>query len=114
MGKKIDFFLGANSPQGFASYFDELSDINRGYRSYIIKGGPGSGKSSMMKHTIPVLENDNTLIERIHCSSDPNSLDGVIFYDSKISIVDGTAPHAWSTITHSKAGSYLKWQLPAL
>ena len=33
-------------------------------------------------------------IELIHCSSDPESLDGVILHDIKAAIADGTAPHA--------------------
>ena len=32
-------------------------------------------------------------IEKIHCASDPDSLDGVIFLDQKRAIIDATAPH---------------------
>ena len=31
--------------------------------------------------------------QRIHCASDPDSLDGVIFLDKRAAIVDATAPH---------------------
>ena len=35
-------------------------------------------------------------IEKIHCASDPDSLDGVIFLDQKRAIIDATAPMWWS------------------
>ncbi len=91
--KILDFFLGANSPAGFAGYFEELVDIQNGHRGYVIKGGPGTGKSSLMKRVAKVLEGADEQIERIHCSSDPDSLDGVIGKTANASIADGTAPH---------------------
>ena len=42
------FYLGANTPQGFFSYYDELNNAAK-TRKYIIKGGPGTGKSSFMR-----------------------------------------------------------------
>lgn len=92
-GKLLDFFLGANSPAGFAGYFDELLNIQNGHRCYVIKGGPGTGKSSLMKRVAGALEGADERIEQIHCSSDPDSLDGVIGKTANISIADGTAPH---------------------
>ena len=32
-------------------------------------------------------------VDYLHCSSDPDSLDGVIFCGRKMAVVDGTAPH---------------------
>ena len=32
-------------------------------------------------------------IEYMHCSSDPNSLDGVVFPELQVAMLDGTAPH---------------------
>ena len=91
--KTVDFFLGANSPAGFAGYFNELIHIQNGHRGFVIKGGPGTGKSSLMKKVAQALEGKDECIERIHCSSDPDSLDGVIGKDANASIADGTAPH---------------------
>jgi len=90
---ELQFFLGANAASGFVSHFEELYDPEGGWKCYIIKGGPGTGKSSMMRRIVertPGLEH-----EMIHCSSDPESLDGVIFPEKKICIADGTAPHVW-------------------
>lgn len=89
----VDFFLGANSEHGFFSHFGQLQDPYNQEKTYIIKAGPGTGKSTMMKHIADHYNGKESLIEKIHCSSDPNSLDGVILKDYKIQIVDGTPPH---------------------
>ncbi len=92
MSKPLHFFLGANTPQGFVSRFDQLADPSAGWREYIIKGGPGTGKSTLMKRVAKAFEPESDRIEWIHCSSDVESLDGVIIHDQKISIADGTPP----------------------
>ncbi len=91
--KQADFFLGANTPNGFASFFSELNDPAFTDHCYIIKGCPGSGKSTMMKKAADNTAWKERLTERIHCSSDPDSLDGVILHDTKTIIADGTPPH---------------------
>ena len=92
--KRADFFLGANSPEGFISYYTELNDTSLTDNCYVIKGCPGSGKSTMMKKTTEKFYQKETLTEQIHCSSDPDSLDAVILHDSRSIIADGTSPHA--------------------
>ena len=90
---KISFLLGSKTKDGFVPLFDELRNPIEGKRLYILKGGPGSGKSSLMKRIIMILEEKNHSIEYFHCASDPDSLDAFIDYDSGIAMVDGTAPH---------------------
>ncbi len=87
-----DFYLGAGSPGGFVGYFSRLCDVNSKFTTTLIKAGPGCGKSSLMKKLSDHL-GDKSLVERIHCSSDPNSLDGVICHDMQFAIIDATAPH---------------------
>lgn len=89
----IRFLLGSNTKRGFVSLFDELKDPIDSKRLYIIKGGPGSGKSSLMKRIIKLLESKNHNLEFFHCASDPKSLDAFIDHDAKIAMMDGTAPH---------------------
>ena len=86
-------FLGANSCNGFYSLFNELYNPEDDWKMYIIKGGPGTGKSSLMKKVIAEAENRKFICEKIHCSSDPSSIDAVIIPELKISIADGTSPH---------------------
>ncbi|MCI8649851.1 MAG: hypothetical protein HFG20_07020 [Anaerotruncus sp.] len=91
--RPLHFFLGANTPQGFVSRFDQLADPQDGWREFVIKGGPGTGKSTLMKRIASNAAPRCRAIERIHCSSDVDSLDGVILHDVKTSIADGTSPH---------------------
>lgn len=90
--RTTDFFLGATTPAGFKGYFEALRK-EPGIRMYLIKSGPGCGKSTMMKRLAQQAEANGEPIERVHCASDPDSLDGVIFLNKKAAIVDATAPH---------------------
>lgn len=86
------FFLGANSCTGFTSYFEDSFKADD-YKAYLIKGGPGTGKSSLMKYITAcgIQHGENPIL--CPCSSDPYSLDGVIFENRKTVILDATAPH---------------------
>lgn len=87
------YFLAANSSEGFISYFGDCFDSHDNWKVYIIKGGPGTGKSSFMKKLASKANNKGIKTELFPCSSDPDSLDAVIFTDIKTVILDGTAPH---------------------
>lgn len=86
-------FLGANTANGFVSYFANSYSADDGWKAYIIKGGPGTGKSSMMKQIAAVFGERGNDVEICPCSSDPDSLDAVIIHDKRVVIMDGTAPH---------------------
>ena len=45
----IQYFLGANSPTGFYSLYDHLLPPEEARAIYILKGGPGCGKSTLMR-----------------------------------------------------------------
>ena len=83
------FFLGANTPHGFYSLYDE--ELSGCAVKYILKGSPGCGKSTLMKTVCDALSKVGLRCEKIYCASDPNSLDAVIC--GHICIADGTAPH---------------------
>lgn len=86
------YFLGGNTPQGFYSYYDYLIDTEKAKKVYVIKGGPGTGKSTLMKSAANWGEDNGYEVDYLHCSSDPNSFDGIII-DGDIAMVDGTSPH---------------------
>lgn len=87
------FFAAMNTAEGFKSYFREIFG---GFENiYIIKGGPGTGKSRFMKETAVAAENKGFKVERFYCSSDPTSLDGIIIHDISTVLLDGTSPHAY-------------------
>lgn len=89
----INYFMGCSSPDGFSSFFSELYDFSGKWHSYILKGGAGTGKSSLMKRLADEIEKRGFTPERIHCSSDPDSLDAVICREIGFCIADGTSPH---------------------
>ncbi len=84
-------FACINSGKGFINYFEEIfAKVNK---RYIIKGGPGTGKSSLMRALAVEGERRGIGILPILCSSDPTSLDGLLFPSLGIAVADGTAPH---------------------
>ncbi|MEL4860990.1 hypothetical protein AAEU42_07060 [Pseudoflavonifractor phocaeensis] len=93
MEPKVSFFLGANTPSGFYSLYDQLIDPDEARRVYLLKGGPGCGKSSLMRRVAAALEEAGEAAEYIQCSGDPGSLDAVVFPRLGAAIVDATAPH---------------------
>lgn len=93
---KSEYFLGGVSPTGFQTHFDK-EIAKKGNYTYILKGGAGTGKSSLMKR-IAAEFSDKDDISIYHCSSDPNSLDAVVLKNAGIIIVDGTSPHVFDPI----------------
>lgn len=87
------YFLGANSAEGFISFFGQCYNALDGWRAFIIKGGPGTGKSSFMKYVTAKAVDMGYKVTLCPCSSDPDSLDGIIIADIKTVLLDGTSPH---------------------
>ncbi len=88
-----EFFAGANSADGFFSCFDDLYSPEKGDAFYILKGGPGTGKSTLMKRLALAADKEGDKAELFFCSSGPDSLDGVRFDRALAAVADGTAPH---------------------
>jgi Cdc6-like AAA superfamily ATPase len=85
------YYAGGNTAKGFYSLYDSVLDgLNR---LFILKGGPGTGKSSLMKDIGKRFEEKEIEVEYLHCASDNHSIDGVILPRWGLGIVDGTAPH---------------------
>jgi hypothetical protein len=93
MSANIHYFLAANSTNGFYSLYDEITKSEDIKFLYILKGGPGCGKSSFMKTLANGLEKYGYDIEYIHCTADPNSLDGIFVPELGVAYLDGTFPH---------------------
>ena len=65
---------------------------------FYIKGGPGVGKSTLMRQVAQAAENKGHEVVRFHCSSDPDSLDGISLPKLGIGMMDGTAPHVYDPV----------------
>ena len=93
MAQITDFFVGANSGEGFRNLFPEMVDIEDTYDLMVLKGGPGVGKNTFMREVARAMEAAGTSVERLWCSGDPDSLDGVVLPEIRCAVVDGTSPH---------------------
>ena len=89
----IQYFLGGNTPSGFYSLYHQLSDPEQFQALYIIKSGPGSGKSSLMRRVGRHARAAGLETAEVLCSGDPDSLDALILPQLRAAIVDGTSPH---------------------
>ena len=92
-GGPVRFFLGTNSAQGFVSFFSQLAGPEPDWHTYIIKGGPGCGKSTFLRRVAAQYAPQDPDAQLICCSSDRDSLDAVILPRFHVSLADGTAPH---------------------
>lgn len=88
----VAFFFGANSRDEYTSLYSSVYDKKVGTH-YILKGGPGTGKSTLMKKVAIELEKRGYFVECGYCSADPSSVDIVIAPEINFSVLDGTAPH---------------------
>lgn len=87
-----EYFLGSAAAEGFRSDFKRLIAAE-GVFTCILKGGAGTGKSSLMKKIAARFEKNGA--DLYFCSSDPDSLDAVYVKDAKALVVDGTSPHTF-------------------
>ncbi len=93
------FFASANTSQGFQNEFPRCFGSDSGIDLlYIIKGGPGTGKSHLLRTLGRCAEAHGYATTYYCCSSDPTSLDGLRVEKEDrptLGFVDGTAPHVW-------------------
>ena len=87
------YFAAANTSAGFVSFFDSVFDPKLLKKMYILKGGPGVGKSTLMKNAALAARKNGFHPIFYHCSSDPKSLDGLLIPETGKAVLDGTAPH---------------------
>ncbi len=90
-------FAASNSAHGFHSYYSDCFDDPSIGRVFVIKGGPGTGKSRFMRDVSQYAEERGWHSRMIYCSSDADSLDGVILRrdGEAMAFLDGTAPHVY-------------------
>lgn len=89
------YFAASNSAEGFVNYFPQIFGGGRCQRLFVVKGGPGTGKSCFMRQVGKQAEEKGYEVTYYYCSSDPESLDGILIGGIGVGFVDGTAPHVW-------------------
>ncbi|MCI8335867.1 MAG: hypothetical protein HFI72_01670 [Peptococcaceae bacterium] len=104
-GKIKYAFPGSNTAEGFQSFYREnLADLEQ---VITLKGGPGSGKSTIIKKISMAMIERGYDVELWQCSSDNDSLDGVMVPALKVAVVDGTYPHVLDPIYPGAAGEWI-------
>lgn len=93
MGDVKHYLASCNTGVGFVNFFEYINETNDKSFQYILKGGPGTGKNTLMRKIGKYFEKKNFSVEYFYCSSDNSSLDGIRIKEKNVSIVDGTAPH---------------------
>ncbi|MGQ9556393.1 MAG: PRK06851 family protein [Desulfurispora sp.] len=91
-GRLKKVFPGGNTSQGFYSFYDYIIAADA-TRIFVIKGGPGVGKSTFMRKIGEAMLEKGYDVEFHCCSSDNNSMDGVVIPAIGVALLDGTAPH---------------------
>ena len=95
-------FAASNSCLGFKNYYGDIFTETRVDRLYIIKGGPGTGKSHFMRVVARWARASGYAVTECYCSSDPASLDGLLLFregSPTLGFLDGTAPHTREPVT---------------
>ena len=96
MQSGIRCFAGANTARGFVSGFDGVFSGRR--RVFYIKGAPGVGKSGLMRRVAGRQSAAGHAVSLFSCSSDPDSLDGIVDETLDVAMLDATSPHAYDPL----------------
>ena len=99
--------MGANSSSGFYSLFDNFVNADSGDLLWVIKNGPGCGKSDFIKKIGTAAADAAFDVEYIHNCEDPDELDGVYIPALKTGYIDGSAPHIFDVKYPGASGMYL-------
>ncbi len=93
MALERHIYPGNNTTEGFYSYYNYILGQREANRIICIKGGPGVGKSTFMRKIGETFLEQGEDVDFMHCSSDNNSLDGVVLKNKRIALIDATSPH---------------------
>ncbi len=93
--KSEAYFASSNGYRGFESDYDDIYSPEKHTRVFVLKGGSGTGKSSLMKKIGREIGGACDKVTYYYCSSDPTSLDGIVCEHAgqSVAMLDGTAPH---------------------
>lgn len=92
-GREVHRFFGAATVNGNLDY---IPDVSRGLsKRYLIKGRPGTGKSTFLKKIGQAAKMQGFDVELYHCSLDCKSLDMVVIRELDVCLFDSTAPHEY-------------------
>lgn len=86
-------FFGASTPSGAIDFIESLTkNISK---RYLLKGRPGTGKSTLLKKVAAASSARGLDTEVYSCAFDSNSLDMIIWPELSKCLFDSTAPHLY-------------------
>ncbi len=96
-------FPSSYTGKGFYSFFDSLVASPTSYHTYLLKGGPGTGKSSFLEQLTESAIAHQYEVEHFHSPLDPTALDALIIPELKVAFLNGMEPytleHAYLVLT---------------
>lgn len=90
---KRRYFPGANTGADSSAFEGIVPPWSEPHYTYVLKGGPGVGKSTLMKKCAAIARANGFTVEEFRCASDPESFDAVRIPQRRLVLLDGTAPH---------------------
>ena len=87
------FFMGTSSKNGFCGFPRDLYNSKPNGFAFLLKSGPGTGKSTLLRALASAFAKQGEPVETFACSSDPDSLDGILLPARNVGVFDATAPH---------------------
>lgn len=99
-----NYFAGGHTARGFTRFYESnLCDLAY---VFILNGGSRKGKTALMKQIAEVGAAIGNEVERMHCASDNQFLDGVILPALKIGVVEETV---LSGVEPTESGAIFRW-----
>ncbi|MGN7385066.1 PRK06851 family protein [Paenibacillus sp. SAFN-117] len=88
-GQAKSYFIVGNTAKGPHSLFD--SAYSNVKSLYVLTGGPGTGKSAIIRNLANTMQERGWDVELYHSSLDSEDLDGMIVAGLQAGLIDGTA-----------------------
>ncbi len=103
------YFAGGNSPSGYKPLPGGIFRETDFEKLYILKGGPGTGKSTLIAEVGQRAAAGGARVVFYACGSDSGSFDGIVIEhgEHRIGVLDGTPPHAQEPLYPGVLGEYV-------
>jgi hypothetical protein len=84
-------FASSISFKGPVNFFDNITADCK--RRYILRGQPGTGKSTLIKKIAQKALKKGYYVDMYHCSLDPDNIDMIVIEQLNTAVIHGTDPH---------------------
>ena len=85
--KEKHFFASALTAEGMINYIDDISEDC--LKRYILKGHPGSAKSTIINELASIFKEQGYIIEYYHSGFDVESIEMIIINELRVALIDG-------------------------